>query len=176
MKQLKNQFTGHVSVNQRIYELDLCNIGTKEETLSINGTVFPEFLQVESDLLWENRRSVCIENCLVHFLNVNGEVTVSVEEPEEGRTSPGEKLQIPQYLYQSKIKSNETYLLKTEEQKDSYVREKLSSGFFALVFIGFFALWGASTQETTEEGVLYVVVYVVVLVISVVSGKLRIRR
>lgn len=115
MESLGQIFTGHVTVNDRIYEITLMNPWSEDEKLIINQVECPEFTTSAT----ESRHSIIIENCILHFYHVQGETMMKVEKPEEQLTSPEEKRKIPQYHGISHIEAGNHYIKVERDAKDS---------------------------------------------------------
>lgn len=116
MQQFQGDFLAHASINQRIYEFCLSHQGEEQENLTINNISFPEFTQIPIDPIL-NKRSILIEDHLVHFYQINNVLTVEVEEPDENRTGVEEKLIAPTFPFISKITDNEEYYTGKEYKK-----------------------------------------------------------
>lgn len=79
MKQLSADYLGHVTINQRIYEIHICCFGTEKEQLFINDMIFKEFTGQEQED-GRHKRSIRIENTMVHFYCILGEISVELDE------------------------------------------------------------------------------------------------
>lgn len=116
MQDMEKKFLAHVSINQRIYEISLENKGMETEKLLINSIPFPEFSQIEVDEIL-NKRSIIIENHLVHFYEINGVISIELEPPEMNKSSLEEKLAAPCFPIISQIQDNDGYYNQPEQKK-----------------------------------------------------------
>lgn len=127
MYDVQDTFMGHVSINGRIYELNLFYIGTEKERLEINGCVcsnFPKSYQNE----WLKKKSIWVENAMVHFVHIHGKITVEVELLKDGKTPTSERELIPQYEGEiSCIYENSEYLKNSEKDDFRRVTENLKN-------------------------------------------------
>lgn len=138
MEQLQSEFMGHVTINGRIYEIVLEEIGTAQESLTINGCVCTNYPMpyLEEHL---KKRSIWIENYMVHFVNIHGKITTQLESLSEGKTSLEERKNIPQYEGPMSRKFvNEEYLKNMPSDHLRVVNHRLRD-VFSFVFIG--AYW-----------------------------------
>lgn len=117
MRNMERDFLGHVAINQRIYEFTLVNFGLEDETLKINDIPFPEFSLLKTDELL-NKRSIAIENHLVHFYLINGQMSVEVEDPDMNKSTVEEKLAAPYFNVISDIVENDAYYTDETTQKE----------------------------------------------------------
>lgn len=135
MSEMQREFMGHVTINRRIYELVLEEIGTAQEKLTVNGELCYNYPSAyfHSHL---KKRSIWIENYMVHFVNVHGLVTLEVESRTDGRTSLEEQGKIPVFEGNiSRISVNEEYLKNSSED---HLRQWFERGkkIFSVLFIG----------------------------------------
>lgn len=127
MRTVEDNFMGHVSVNSRIYELYLGNIGQDDEYLTVNGQICDSFIS-DQEKNWIDKKSLWIENVMVHFTNIHGNLSVKTETLTQGITPPELQRKIPVFDGEfSVITESAEYLRNTPEEKDFLARRKLGT-------------------------------------------------
>lgn len=138
MQNMQHNFLAHVSINQRIYEISLENNGQESELLRINNVAFPEFSNISVDEIL-NKRSIMIENHLVHFYQINEVLSVELESPEMNKSTVEEKLAAPCFPLISQIMDNDSYYDEPEKKEEE--RKNYMALFFYGVIICFAFLY-----------------------------------
>lgn len=145
---MENSFMGHVSVNGRIYEIFLGNIGQEDEFLTVNGQICHSFSS-EQEKIWIDKKSLWIENAMVHFINIHGKVSVKTETLSDGITDALAQLKIPVFDGDfSVISESASYLRNTPEERDFLARRKLGT---FLGCVGIVSYWISLLTLNADE-------------------------
>lgn len=147
MHEVHETFMAHVTVNNRIYELTVTDIGSHEEKLYINGLYcknFPRPFQED----WLKKRSIWIEDKMVHLLSIQGQWSVDVEGLGEWKTSLDEQSLIPNYQGpKSTIYESTEYLKHSEEDEARQFRSKVGKSILASIM----ALYGFAMFKVNHD-------------------------
>lgn len=133
--QLNEEFMAHVSVNGRLYEIELVDIGTDSEKLYINNVYCSNF---DPSIFgeWLHKRSIWIENVMVHMIQVKGQWTLEVERLSDGKTPLDMQKRIPQYDGPiSQMRESTEYLRNSDEDRVRQFRSRWGKNILSVVML-----------------------------------------
>lgn len=159
MRELGQCFSGHLSINGRIYEIYLTAPWTDNEKLFINQEEVPQFPKAEP---FQTIRAIYIENSLVRLEKNQDEITMNIVPDSETTTFSTSTNEIPCFSGISQLECETTY---QKEEPSNFLRlqNRLLRTGFAFLLVGAF-LFGMIYGVESLRLVLYLGMFIIAII------------